>query len=551
MSETTARHPKGTEARVLLSSVFGPYAQDDEYGSREVVPMEAYHNQITRMQGPFSIRMFHRSFSLMFLYENIDAPCTLLDFPTLERFIEEIRDNEYDIVGISAVLTNVFKVKKMCELIRRHLPSAEIVVGGHVANIEDIGSMVDADHFVTGEGIQWMRRYLGQDEPAPVIHPKVPIGFGTRSMGVRVFARRGEVPALLVPSVGCPMGCNFCATSTMFGGKGKSVNFYETGDELYGVMCGIEEELKVRDFFVQDENFLLHRERVLRLLELMEENGKSWSFYIFCSANVLKTYTVDQLVRLGVVYVWLGLEGKDARYSKLKGIDTKAMVRELQSHGIMFVASTMIGLEEHTNENMQGIIDWAVEHEADLHQFMLCHAIPGTPLYKEMAEEGRLYSEDEVPWPDFHGLVRFNYRHPHIRNGEESEYLLRAFRQDFEVNGPSISRSIRTILRGWLRYKDHLDGRIRDRYRWWARYLWSVHAGGVWAMRKWFRGDEHLFIKMDTLLRDLYDEFGLKCRLLAPIIGRILFMTLRREDRRLSRGVTYEPRTFYETHGPR
>jgi len=32
-------HPKGTKARLLLTSVFGPYAQDDEYGSRSINPM--------------------------------------------------------------------------------------------------------------------------------------------------------------------------------------------------------------------------------------------------------------------------------------------------------------------------------------------------------------------------------------------------------------------------------------------------------------------------------------------------------------------------------
>ena len=54
-------HPKGSRARVLLTSVFGPYAQDDEFGSRKINPMELYHNQVTREQGPFSLRMFHRS----------------------------------------------------------------------------------------------------------------------------------------------------------------------------------------------------------------------------------------------------------------------------------------------------------------------------------------------------------------------------------------------------------------------------------------------------------------------------------------------------------
>ena len=50
--------------------------------------------------------------------------------------------------------------------------------------------------------------------------------------------------ATLIPSVGCPVGCNFCATSAMFGGKGKCVNFYETGDELFDIMCQLEETLQ-------------------------------------------------------------------------------------------------------------------------------------------------------------------------------------------------------------------------------------------------------------------------------------------------------------------
>ena len=69
------RHPLGSDAKVLLSSVFGPYAQDDEFGSRLSNPMELYHNQVTREQGPFSLRMFHRSWGLMLIQVNIQAPC--------------------------------------------------------------------------------------------------------------------------------------------------------------------------------------------------------------------------------------------------------------------------------------------------------------------------------------------------------------------------------------------------------------------------------------------------------------------------------------------
>ncbi len=35
-------HPRGKKARVLLSSVFGPFAQDDIYCSRRKNPMGLY-----------------------------------------------------------------------------------------------------------------------------------------------------------------------------------------------------------------------------------------------------------------------------------------------------------------------------------------------------------------------------------------------------------------------------------------------------------------------------------------------------------------------------
>ncbi|HLO26867.1 MAG TPA: cobalamin-dependent protein, partial [Geobacteraceae bacterium] len=211
--ENHPRHPLATKARVLLSSVFGPYSQDDEYGSRKINPMELYQNQVTRLQGGFSLRMFHRSFGLMMIQNNIDAPCTLLDFPTLERFEEEIRQESYDVVGISGIIANIGKVAKMCALIRRHQPRATIVVGGHIANKEGLEQLIDADLIVRGEGIRWFRRFLGQDDQAPVKHPAVLSGFGSRIMGVDIGDTPDRTAAILIPSVGCPLGCNFCSTS--------------------------------------------------------------------------------------------------------------------------------------------------------------------------------------------------------------------------------------------------------------------------------------------------------------------------------------------------
>ncbi len=189
------RHPLGSRARVLLTSVFGPYARDDEHGSRAINPMELYHNQVTRVQGRFSLRMFHRSWGLMLIQANLEAPTTLLDFPTLERFEEEIRTVPYDVVGISGILPNVGKVKLMCELVRRHQPKATIVVGGHIANRPGLGDLIDADHVVAGEGVAWFRALPRRGHrTAPVRHPHIVSALRARgrwaSPSARARARR-------------------------------------------------------------------------------------------------------------------------------------------------------------------------------------------------------------------------------------------------------------------------------------------------------------------------------------------------------------------------
>ncbi|HON99469.1 MAG TPA: cobalamin-dependent protein [Syntrophales bacterium] len=537
-------HPKRTRANILLAGVFGPYAQDDEYGSRRNNPMELYHNQVTRLQGGFSLRMFHRTFGLLMIQANLDAPCTVMDFPKREDFVAALKKEDYDIVGIGAIVTNIDKVREMCRLVRLHRPEAQIVVGGHIAAVPDLHLRIDADFIVRGDGIRWFRLFLGQDEKAPIRHPMVLSGFGSRIMGINLPNRRGHTAAILIPSVGCPVGCNFCSTSAFFGGKGRFVNFYETGDELYSVMCQMEETLGVRSFFVLDENFLLHRRRALRLLELMEENGKSWSLDVFSSARVLQTYTMDQLVRLGITWVWMGLEGEDSAYVKLSGVSTHTLVKRLQDHGIRVLGSSIIGLEEHRQADMERVIDYAVSHDTDFHQFMLYTPNPGTPLYEAHEREGNLLSEEELPLADRHGQYRFNYRHRGIPAGSEEGILLDAFRRDFEVNGPSLYRLIRTMLKGWKRHGHDPDPAVRDRYAWDTAPLKTAYAGAVWAMKRWYHNDTAMASRLEGLLRDLYGTFGLKTRLAAPLFGLFALASLAREERRLKRGWTYEPQRF-------
>ena len=182
MTETAAQLK---HKRILLSGVFGPFGVDDQFGRKENI-MELFHNQVTKAQGAASFRFHHRSFGLYFMAANLNADVNVLDFPTRDRFIRELRRGGYDAVGISFIAPNFVKAKDMARLVRELCPGTEIILGGHGAAIEGVEELIECDHVVKGEGIYWMRRYIGQNLLDPIVHPAIPSTEMQKIFGVPV-----------------------------------------------------------------------------------------------------------------------------------------------------------------------------------------------------------------------------------------------------------------------------------------------------------------------------------------------------------------------------
>ena len=169
-------------------------------------------------------------------------------------------------------------------------------------------------------------------------------------------------------------------------------------------------------------------------------------------------------MELGISWIWMGLESQHARATPSCRAWTRSeLTHELRSHGIRVQGSTIIGLEHHTPENIEEEIEHAVSHETDFHQFMLYTPVPGTPLYFEMKEQGRLL--DGVDLADIHGQFKFNFQACGDFAGRfASDFWIGRFWRDFERNGPSLYRMCQTMLQGWQRYRDYPDPRVRERF---------------------------------------------------------------------------------------
>jgi radical SAM superfamily enzyme YgiQ (UPF0313 family) len=441
--------------KILLTSVFGPYGVDDSYGRKENV-MELFHNQVTREQEVFSLRFHHPSFGLYFIAENIEAPTVVLDFPSEARFVREIKKG-YDYVGISFIVPNFVKAKRMGELIRHHAPNSKILLGSHGTNLPGIEKMIEHDHICRGEGVRWFRKLLSEKVDRPLHHPTIESGFSRKIMGVPLKTDT----AALIPGVGCPNACRFCATSHFF--QKAYTPFFDTGRELFEICRRIERETGHTDFVIMDENFLKRPQRARELVELMERHHKYYRFSLFSSAETIRDVGVEFLARLGAYFLWMGVESKVDLYEKNKGIDLKDMIRQLRDHGIFVLASGILFLEHHTKQSIWEDIDYLVGLESDLVQFMGLGPMPGTALYKDYDDRGLLLKE--MPYEEWHGQHQIWFRHPHFSGPESARYLKAAFRHDYDTQGSSLLRMCDTVVRGYHTLSRHNDAFMRGRAR--------------------------------------------------------------------------------------
>ena len=368
------RHPKGSRARVLLTSVFGPYARDDEYGSRAINPMELYHNQVTRVQGPFSLRMFHRSWGLMLIQANLEAPCTLLDFPTLERFdrgdpLGHVRRRGHQ-------LHHAQRAQGEADVRARPAAPAEGHHRGGRPRRQPAGAARPDRRRPRRRAARAWRGFARSWAKTPR-HPS-----GTRRScppsargpwACPSARARATTAATVIPSVGCPIGCNFCSTSAMFGGKGRFFNFYETGDELFEVMCGLEQALGVA--------LLLRDGRELPAAPQARPAAARADGRTRQGVGALRLQLGQRAAARTRSSSWSGWaspgsgwasRARTAAYAKLKGIDTLALVRRAAVARDPRARLEHHRAGEHTPENIDAAIDYAV---APRHRLPPVHAL--------------------------------------------------------------------------------------------------------------------------------------------------------------------------------
>jgi len=438
-----------TKKRVLFSSVIQPFGA--QHGDGFGVSYEGSH-QLMWAQGIFRPRTTTTQWGIDFIAHNLQAPTTTLHYPTLAQFIAELRKG-YDYVGIAFIAATVHKMIPMVEAARRHAPKTKIVLGGYGTAM---GAEVDAyaDHVCRGEGVAFMRELLGERVDAPIEQPVV-------TQTQPLFSRQlGGRLGYVFAGLGCPNGCDFCATSAYF--KRRHIRFLPDGESILRAMERLRDVYPdMTDFWINDEDFLLNEKRGRGFLEAIRRSDlPPLALAIFSSPKALSKFTASELVEMGVDWVWVGYEAERAGYSKMEGRPYRELFADFHRHGISVLASMIIGYDYQTPEIIEAEFDELMSLRPSMTQFLIYGPAHGTPLYERMAAEGRLIQDAFSDSSKKDGFS-LGFEHPHIGPEEMVAIQRRLYRQAFERLGPSIYRVAEDWLTASVTLKDHPAPRAR------------------------------------------------------------------------------------------
>ena len=483
--------------RILFTTPFKPYGIDNHYSRADSFP-ECLHNRVTRAQGIFSYRHHFSAFGLHAIANNISADCTVLEYPTYKRFLREL-GKSYDYVGIGSVMPNLQKVKIMAEDVRKHSPGTRIIVGAYCAHVDSISEMMPIDYLCTGDGISFMRELLCESPEFEFKNPDV-YSRAHSVMGVPLFGKKN--PHIII-GLGCPYGCDYCSPSHHFGRK--YYRFYTNGADIFSEMERMEKKFRNIQFgFTGDDNFLLDLKRAEQLREAVVKSGKQYEIFYFASADRIKSFGADGMAEMGTNMVWIGRESCFDLDRKNEGMNLKEIVKDLHNHGIKVVISTMLLSEHHTPENIWNDVEDHFCIRPDFSMFTFMTALPGTPFYDRLKEEGKILWNH--PHEEWNGMTAPNVFHPLFTQQDALEIRRKILEREYYELGPSVLRMIRAELTGYRYMKDSENPSLQQRAKHFASKM-SNYRAVLYAMRKLVPSSE-MKDMVEATLREVEKDFG-------------------------------------------
>ena len=320
---------------------------------------------------------------------------------------EAIAALDAELFGLSCWTANRRGVALMADEIRRHHPSAHVVVGGpHASPLasEMLRHHASIDTTTFGESEQTFLELIERLTAGASLEGLA--GAVCRVDGeVRRGPERGAIADLdslasphrqfdthiVMTSRGCPWACTFCGAESQWGRgfRGHSVAYVL--DDLESAL----ERVGVRMLLIKDDTFTTNRKRVLELCRAIRERQLSFLWSCDTRVDLLTDELLRQMRLAGCQRLSLGVESGSQRI--IANVDKKITTGDIlestalaKKYGIKVRYYMMLGNRGETAETFRETLDFLERARPHEYIFSCLSIYPGTRDYQEAVAQGWL-----------------------------------------------------------------------------------------------------------------------------------------------------------------
>lgn len=317
-----------------------------------------------------------------------------------------IRNNPFDIIGISVISNQQTRSLQIAGFSKKHCPGALVILGGigveHFIHRE-IGAI---DVIFHGEAEETWPEFLEDLKKGTTrrIYKNISKPDMTKTPAPRWDLLERNLlsysATLLQTTRGCPFDCSFCDVIYTFGRRLRSKTVDQVLDEVRRLSA-----LKVKMIFIADDNFAGDKKYTKELLRQLIPLNNSFPTPMQFITQIDITIANDEellilLADCNFQAVMIGIESVNEQslkdYNKQQNLRTpiREAVQKIQSYGIVVLAHMIIGADSDDAEVFRKTAEFIDEANIVHH---LCHPLaapPGTKMWYEMKREGRILCTD-------------------------------------------------------------------------------------------------------------------------------------------------------------
>ena len=196
-------------------------------------------------------------------------------------------------------------------------------------------------------------------------------------------------------SRGCPYKCSFCCVPKVHLGNWRGIR----AEKIIENLKYLKENYRIDGFQVDDDEFDINRERVLKLCDLLQKNNLKFKWSHFSRINIVKKDVLKTEIKCGLRLVEFGIEsGSDRVLNFLnKGqtveqiINVFNLCRKLK---LKTSALFMIGLPTETEDDLMATVKLVKRLNPYITLCTIYRPYPGTELFDYCINE-RLFTYDD------------------------------------------------------------------------------------------------------------------------------------------------------------